>query len=202
MGDPHLGVLYGKILEKYFLYELEHRKETAFTIRKLLDTGKITAEETLTIPSDAVVKTFTNIHELGQLYNENPSNIFIPQSTTFCAIDGILPQQRFFNVTINDKHPLHMVSKNESKNAGLLQIAKSIGLPCSNSSPANTEKPIVQFYWVVPDAIYKTITKPFPIYENGKVVPNYNMDMNNEVIVQQWVLNFDINPRHLQGNEK
>lgn len=116
----------------------------------------------------------------------------VPQSKTFCAIDGILPQQRFFNVTKNDKHPLHMVSKNEPKNAGLLQTAKSIGLlsgSCSNTT--NTEKPTIHFYWVVPDTVYKTITKPLPIHEKGKLVPHYNTDMNNEVIVQQWVLKFD-----------
>lgn len=191
---PEVAVLYGKLLEKYFFYELENREGNGkkFTVRKLLDSGNMDKEESITIPTNAESIRFHSTNELAKLYKDNPSAIFIPQSITFGAFDGILPGGRFFNVTKNVMLPLHAVTKRESKNAGLVQIARSMGLIPSSSS---TGKPTLHFYWVVTSEMYKAITKPFPIHEKGRVVRKYNMETTDGVHIQQYVVNFDLSSK-------
>jgi len=89
---------------------------------------------------------FTDAGHLQRLVASNagqPPCLYEPTSTTYTAVDAVLPNCVLVNCTINVKHTAKMYGKGPKSGEGIAPVADALGI-----------KGDIVFYWVLPRARY------------------------------------------------
>jgi hypothetical protein len=100
---------------------------------------------------------FSSVEDLrrAHLARKGQPTMFTPASSTFTAVDAVLPGSRLANFTIDLKHELKMTGAANKSGEGVALVADALGVSGD-----------IEFYWVLPKERFKMACqskKAFPV---------------------------------------
>ena len=127
----------------------------------------------ITVPPSATC-IFQNVENLSIMrsetsYQQGLPRTYIPSSSTFTAVDAILPNDALVNFTINVNHVAKMYGLGSKFNEGVGPVADALGIVDD-----------IHFYWLLPEIRYKEACK------TGKSFSVTGQRLDDKRIVKQF----------------
>ena len=133
-------------------------------IRRLLNGGTFSSFDcSIGIEGKTVIPrskrhSFSSAEDLRRLrlsHEGGQPNMYVPDRSTFTAVDAVLPGNILVNFTVNVKHELKMYGAENKSSEGAVPVADALGVSGD-----------IVFYWVLPEEGYRKACKagkPFPV---------------------------------------
>ncbi|RYE82744.1 MAG: hypothetical protein EOO65_05045, partial [Methanosarcinales archaeon] len=166
--------VYGELLEPAALAVLEKGGDFAcFAV------GQEGSELTLNLPGRRV-QYFSNLTKLSQMFTRDSTQLLVPCSESFTAIDVVLPGGLMANVTIDTQHDLKLYGAGSRSREGVLPVAAALGMRDGK----------IPFYWIVPQDTYDKLKRSRKTATQFRItIPEESAALAREVELQKAVEN-------------